>query len=443
MKKWMLLFIFVTMFLCSCGRVNPLETTSPTEIEEKKFCVSFEAHGSVFAQQNLTAAELPKPFDMHLTGGLIVGWTDSNGESVDPFSTRVDSDVTYFAVIRPELSKHEPYLFVNGEGLACPDSPLTQQALSQALYALATKEAKLYFPKLSDEDTAVTWEALTTQLCYFFEQAQVQKAFPRSQSISRVDFALGMNQLLGRESTERLTLPDGYTIPIDILVSTQADTLLEAVIAHTPSEQGQTWSQVKPSFALKPGFVNVDGWLYYVKEDGSILTDGRFGTLYFGPNGRYTSSDAELDQIVADLLKKMISENPDVDRLKLLRVAFDYCHQNFTYRRIYDGNPEYNATGWEIKLAKDMFTSRKGNCYSFAAIFWALARGIGYEARAISGQCLSDRQPHSWCMIELDGEDYIFDPEWQYNYTQREIFHYDMFMISLKRATFWSYRWEK
>jgi hypothetical protein len=189
--------------------------------------------------------------------------------------------------------------------------------------------------------------------------------------------------------------------------------------------------------------VNVDGWLYYVKEDGYLLKDANVGTLYFGADGRYTSSDEELDRMVAELLREMIAQNPDADRFALLRVIYDHCHQNHTYRRIYEGNPEYGETGWEIRLAKDMMESGKGNCYSFSAVFWALARGIGYEVRAISGKCLADEQPHSWCILELDGEDYIFDPQWQNNYTERGIDHYDMFKIPMDQIYIWLYQWEE
>lgn len=441
MKKWILvLCILITLLFSSCGQTETRQTPPITEPETFRVC--FEVQGRAVSEQRLTATEFPEQFNLEMTDGLLIGWKDKDGQDVDPFTTCVSGDVTYQAVVRPVLSKHVPYLFTNEEGLLCPDFPLTLQDLAQALEALATPEAKAYFPQIPSMGSAITWETLTAELSYFYDLESIHGAFPKTENISRGYFAQGMNELLGRGEGECFELPSQYIIPSDVTMNRQdAYALLEAAMEHTPAEQGMTWSQMELPTGYEPGFVNIDGWLYYVKEDGYLLKDETVGTLQFGPDGRYTSSDEELDQKVAELLRGMIEENPNASRLELLRVIFDHCHQTYTYRRIYDGNPNYGATGWEISLAKDMMESGKGNCYSYSAVFWALARGIGYEARAISGKCLSDEQPHSWCMLELDGEDYIFDPQWQYNYTERGIDHYDMFMIPMEKVYIWLYQW--
>ena len=99
------------------------------------------------------------------------------------------------------------------------------------------------------------------------------------------------------------------------------------------------------------------------------------------------------------------------------------------------------ATGWEIEEAKTMFKDTRGNCYYFAGAFWALARGLGYDARAISGTCTGTDQPHAWVIIAFDGEDYFFDPQWENNYHTRNIYDKDMFMLSLDRVWWWGYKW--
>lgn len=440
-KRIVVLCIIMMLLLCACERPGAQKETLPTE---PVFTVRFLVQGEVVSAQQRVAGELPERVSIDLADGVITGWTDMNGQQTDPFTAAVSTDAIYQAVVRPALTNHVPYLFVNSAGLLCPDIPLTQQDLSYALKMLATAEAQVYFPQLLWGDAQLSWDELTSQLSYFFEAEQVRAAFPQGEYILRCDFAKGMNQLLGRGDGEYFELPDEYTIPRDVTMDRQdAYMLLEAAVEHTPAQQGLTWDQLELPTMYEPGFVNVDGWLYYVKEDGYLLKDGNVGTLYFGADGRYTSSDTELDQMVADLLREMIAQNPGADRFALLRVIYDHCHQNHSYRRIYQGNPEYGATGWEIELAKDMMVSGKGNCYSFSAVFWALARGIGYEARAISGKCLDDEQPHSWCILELDGEDYIFDPQWQNNYTERGIDRYDMFMIPMDQIYIWLYQWEE
>lgn len=191
---------------------------------------------------------------------------------------------------------------------------------------------------------------------------------------------------------------------------------------------------------FKPGFAHFQGYLYYVQDDGYFLKDGKVGQLQFGANGRYTSGDAELDEYVANLLKGFIEANPDKDRYGLLRVAYDYCVTGgFKYlkRNIY----KTGHTGWEVADAKIMFETNRGNCYNFAAAFWALARGLGYDAYALAGTCTKTAQPHGWVQIEFDGEDYFFDPEWHYDYIHDKREVKDMFKISLEDADWWYYKW--
>ena len=205
-------------------------------------------------------------------------------------------------------------------------------------------------------------------------------------------------------------------------------------------EDGRLSHDFAKTASYEPGFVNIDGWLYYVQEDGSYLKDGKVGDLYFGADYRFTTGDPDLDGYIAKLLDGFIKENPGKDRLGLLRVAYDHCvtgGYSYLRRNIYDKG----HTGWEIEDAKIMFESSRGNCYNFAAIFWALARGLGYEAYALAGNCTKTVQPHGWVVIEIDGADYFFDPEWHYDYIHdgREV--KDMFMISMKAASWWYYDW--
>ena len=212
--------------------------------------------------------------------------------------------------------------------------------------------------------------------------------------------------------------------------------LLESCIPHTVGE-GTAWGDLELPAPYEPGFVNIDGFLYYVKEDGYFLKDDKVGVLYFGEDGRYTSGDAELDQMVAERIAKFFEENPDKTRFEILRVAYDHCVGNYEYlrRNVYGKG----HTGWEIEDAKVMFETGLGNCYNFAAIFWALARGLGYEAYGIAGNCTGSVQPHGWVQISFDGEPYFFDPEWHYDYIHDGRPVKDMFMIAMEDAWYWTY----
>ena len=411
--------------------------------EPSTYTVTFRIQDTQISQQTVTENALPQALSETVPGVSITGWADAQGMLVDPFTSPVTADTVYQAVYFPQLTNHVPFLFVNDEGLLQPDEPLTQQALSIALTVLAAEEAKPYFPALPAEDVPVTHMELTDALGHFFEDTAITAAFGDAQDPSRASFAAGLLQLLGWDVSQKVTLPDSAMIPTDITaVRNDAAVLLESSVEHTADEQGIAWSELELPSNYEPGFVNVDGQLYYVQEDHYLLRDGYVGTLYFDADGRYTSGDATLDATVVTILQALMAENPDADRFTLLRAVYDHCHQNYTYRRAFD-HPEYGSTGWEIQRANAMFETTKGNCYSYSAIFWALSRALGYETRAISGKVLEDEQPHSWCIIELDGEDYFFDPQWQYNYTERGIYHHDMFQIPMDKIDYWLYQWEE
>ena len=210
-----------------------------------------------------------------------------------------------------------------------------------------------------------------------------------------------------------------------------------------------TEPEIKLPTDMTPGFKMQDGWLFYVDDSGNLLKDGKVGDLYFGADGRYTTGNLELDEMVAETLDRLICSNPDKKGEDLLRVIHVYCRDNFKYLRRKDGNLDYGATGWAADKAYEMLSTGKGNCYNFAAAFWALSRGIGYETYAISGTCTSSNQPHGWCVIEIDGKDYFFDCEWEYAYYYDRVQHpepryeMDMFKIPMSKINYWKYKWDK
>ena len=419
---------------------TPTAPTAPTD--PISHTVQFQVLGATVSTQTVVAGSMPQALTGSFAGLRIEGWLDPSGNPADPFTTAVIADVRYTAVAYPELTTHGAYLFTDANGMLWPDEALTGDALAMALQALAAPGAEVYFPTLPTGAEPLTREALVTTLSAFFEEAAVTAAVPGQEPLTRTAFAAVMQTLLGRSGDETFTLPEGYVLPSDVTSDrTDASLLLEACVPHTPAESGTRWQELELISPYEPGFVLVDGWLYYVDEERYLLRDGYLGELYFGADGRYTCGDAVLDQTVAVLLDTFIRTNPEATRFELLRMAFDYCHQSFGYRRSWDDHPAKGSHGWEVQRAKDIFESGKGNCYGFAAAFWALARGLGYEARAISGVVLSDEQPHSWCFIEFDGMDYIFDPQWQFDYTRREIYEYDMFYLPSNDIYFWGYQW--
>ncbi len=423
------------LLLAGCGIFGE-QTTPPITYK-----VQFVMNGWTCSEQTVAQGEYPQAVTAHVPGLVFHSWKDRQGQTVDPMTVPVTQDTRYDAVAYPALTNQAPYLFADEQGFLRPDDMLTANQLHSALSALATEEAKAYFPGMPLGDQTVSYTVLLSVMEGFFESTQVTAAFPETDAVTRSYFAQGMNRLLGRTGEQTFVLAENTHIPTDVTdIRADAVELLQAALSYTVCATGITWEQVELPVSYDPGFVNIDGWLYYVTEERRFLRDGDVGVLHFGADGRYSCGDAELDQMVADILKVLIEEKPEADRMTILRSAYDHCHTQYKYLR----KPAYafGDTGWEIEDAKEMFSGGRGNCYNFAAIFWALARGLGYEARAVSGTCTKDNQPHGWVIIELEGKDYFFDPEWQYAYADRgQPNKKNMFKIPMSDIWYWTYRW--
>lgn len=95
----------------------------------------------------------------------------------------------------------------------------------------------------------------------------------------------------------------------------------------------------------------------------------------------------------------------------------------------------YTRTQWYAIMA---FEQRQGNCYCYAAAFYFLAKGLGYDAEYIEGQvgmAAGGYGPHGWVIIHMDGASYICDPEAQY-----EIGGYNFYMQPIGSPVL-NYRW--
>lgn len=65
--------------------------------------------------------------------------------------------------------------------------------------------------------------------------------------------------------------------------------------------------------------------------------------------------------------------------------------------------PHYMGMDWPVIYADDIFVSKTGNCFSYAAAFAYMAKAIGYG----EVYCCNSGG-HGWA--EIDG--LVYDPEW-------------------------------
>lgn len=434
--------ILLVLLLTGCGILG----SDPTETEtvpptEAAFTVRFVVKGENVTGVEVSQGQCPVMPEVTLPGLIITGWLDAENRPVDPATTPIFADTVYHAVAYPILSNHVPFLFPDEAGALRPEEPLTARELSDAIRAVAVKEALPYLPEIP-ENTALTEDALWELLRVCFPATAVSDALRDLPEgvISRGNFARIMVDLLERDGETVQTLEPLSEIPTELgFGQDYVLAMLEAAIPHFQDSEGVTWETTFADLRWEPGHFNRNGWLYYADENGVLVHDTQIGLLSYGSDGRYTCGDAELDGIVAGILDEIIEANPDAERIDLLRRAFEYCRDSFTYLR--KAPYAFGATGWEVEDAKDMFTKLRGNCYNFASTFWALARGLGYDAWSVSGTMTKTYQPHGWVEIEFDGAFYVFDVEMEYVYVhERDRHDMDMFMVNYTKGEYWTYR---
>jgi hypothetical protein len=377
--------------------------------------------------------------ELELEGFTMFGWVDENGQRAEPFAMAIEKNTVFTALLYPTLMPHMPFLFPDENNCLRPEDELMRSELYGAVQAMADPAAENYIPKNNAAtDTPVTGEFLAEFLAVFFPEQLVQSNVEAdAKTVTRAEFAVKLLRLQNFRENETLIVAEDAVIPADIAAREDAVYLLEASVAHTWDDEGAAWDAV----SYEPGFVNINGWLYYVKEDKTFLRNDTVNGMSFDAAGRYTSGDAELDAIVAGVLDTIIKEKPDAERMDLLYAAFEYARDSFAYIGRNNHKP-IGQTDWGVKDAKVMFTEGRGNCYNYAAAFWALARGLGYDVQVMSGVVLKDRQDHGWVFMELDGQRYLCDPEWEMVYRyERNDYTKDMFMLTMAEIGWWNYDW--
>ena len=427
-KLWFVALLLALLLLAGCGRQN--------EIQTPIYTVTFTMAGQVCSQQKIRQGHLPQAVLTDVPGLRFVQWCNADGQPVNPYTVYVGKDITYVAEAYPELTNHVPFLFLDEDGYLYPDELLTADALSQALHALAEEDAVAYFPGTPAGDLQVSREVLLNILGSFFPANALPQYEDQDlrEPVTRTEFAQLLCKLLNRGEMETISMDRSVLLAKDITRDREdAIVLMEASMAHTPNTQEHLWSQVSLPVRYEPGFVNVDGWLYYVKADYLFLKNGSVGGFRFDAQGRYTSGNVLLDETVAGILGELIQQNPTANRRTLLRLAFDLCS---TYEPLAKSSMAFGQTGWEIEEALVMLLDGKGDCYNYAAAFWALARGLGFDARCVSGTREHEEIPHSWVIISFEGQDYFFDPE-----RQHVISWLDWYMLNSENNDRWLYRW--
>lgn len=422
-----------------------------------------------------------------LDGKTFLCWEDSHGREEKREEFPVYSNRTLTARYLPafEQEEHIAYMDTGESALLNPGGSITVRDFVQMLYRLLnTKEtgngkfldvpkddacykAAAYLKDLGilsgkrlHPDEQLTRGEMLKTLCAFYPQSEETAVFRdmdpedplypyfctaaakgwiasgtlvyahADEPVTRGSFTRIMNRVLHRDAERHLSGKQTGTV-LDVIPGGEYyDEMIEASIPHSyRMEDGvEIWTDSKPLPIHEPGFFFSGVRLHCIAENGSPVVNGMQGGLTFNANGEITTGDADLDKQLWRILENTI--DPDaMTREEMLRAVYDHVVANYTY--IYGRMYAFGAEGWAVREANRMLDNNGGNCYCYAALFYELARFVGYDAQIYSGRVSGEQYefmdyegntvyagemstPHAWVEIEIDGENYLFDTEYEY-----------------------------
>ena len=328
-------------------------------------------------------------------------------------------------------------VIVPEDGSVRPNESVTRGEFAEMLACFApdTKQEQ-DFSDISAEDPLAEKVSKTVAAGWYY--GYEDGTFRPEQKLTRAEATAVMNRVLHRSADEAI-IEEWILSPFTDVDRTcwAYEDILEASLEHMcrQNEEGERWEEYDISpLKREPGLCFVGLEQYDIGEDGFPVTDTTVGTLYYGPDGRYTSGNEELDAYAKNVLSVILTAG--MTREEQLHAAFLYTRDSFTYlRRNYYALGDNSYTEQE---ALTMFSTGRGNCYCFAGVFYYLSRQLGYDSVAVSGVVGHDRSPHGWVEIVMDGVTYIYDTELEMAYREKGVYYYDFYHMSYSRAP-WPY----
>ena len=419
-----------------------------------------------------------------------LGWRAEDGRLLYGDTLTVDRDLYFAAEFSVLLSASDELPLLNCDEKAHyrPLEPLTRAECAQMLASLLAAPVKLGegFSDLSDDDACaraarqlqtlglfdgplfepektLSRAEFLQMLAQFYPAAQTECLFSDLDSVSE-DYAafclaaergwIESGASVAARPDETLTRADAAIIlnrlldrsyrPGDYYITDLAedDDLYPEIVMAAGSQASKPPAipaDILDSVALdelEPGLHLHELVLFCVTEDHELLRDDSYEGFSFNSLGHYTSGDEELDALLFPVLQECCAGLET--REEMLRAIYDYLMDNINYRK--GKIHAFGDNSWSVEDAKELFTTWRGNCYSYASSFCELSRAIGYPTVVYSGEMGLPPRPHGWAEIEIDGETYVFDAENEA--VKRDFLHeyVDMYMLGPVAADRWNYR---
>lgn len=124
----------------------------------------------------------------------------------------------------------------------------------------------------------------------------------------------------------------------------------------------------------------------------------------------------ELDEIIADILSEIITE--DMTPAEKVLACYNYVSETSSYRnnrtdlpflKLYESKYDMSIVSSAYLLA----TTHVGVCFDYSALFAVLTRALGFESFTAGEVPLTAGDApgqHCWALMKLGGEYFVFDP---------------------------------
>lgn len=194
-----------------------------------------------------------------------------------------------------------------------------------------------------------------------------------------------------------------------------------------------------PSGMVIAGWLQIGDGIYYFQADGSMAVNTVVDGFMLGSDGRMTGAAVaetsqtaqqgsvqrnealeaakpgeQLNDEAQSALQQQVNAviaavtAADMTEEQKLRACYQYVMDSSKYKR----DTEVPSGDWTGRYAQEILSTGKGNCYRYACGFAYLAKGLGYEARVVTGTVRSlkgGQTPHGWAEVYINGGWYVFD----------------------------------
>lgn len=242
-------------------------------------------------------------------------------------------------------------------------------------------------------------------------------SFKPNSTITRAEAVTIINRTVDREADAEVMEHHEYALYPDVLPGYWAyNDIMEASIshAHKITDNNELWlSHVAPESQRDRGFHLIGTELYHVNGQGLFSRNTVANGFEFGSDCKYTSGNAELDKLMGEIILEE-TFNKDTPAQKLRKIYL-YTRDRMTY--LTRPNVEKGTKDWEVDYAYEMLTTKKGNCFSYAATFQQFAKRLGFDLSAVSG--LYSGSIHCWVVNEKSNPVLVYDPQMERRYRDR------------------------